>query len=658
MRCGTEELRALGELIDSGQAERLGAYMWLLWPPDSPWDREDVEVLTMLLRSNKRRFGDDRAHPIYLTYAERLKSHTDDFSWLLTLPLRSEIVELYEGPDLAVAWLEALRPRIMPPDVGIVDLLVGRILMEKGAFGDARRLLMSALEYSVQGTVEWYRLEALNGVCLCLAQLGEGRLAFEYARSYAIERFKLGRSTEDELYRMVNGLAMTFGQIDYLVEVKKNVASDAHAKGDLGKASEEESGAALRLAMIGVRDEAVAAMRRAASYAAESQSLNDRWFAVACALLARYLDETPLGDEEPEALWYEVSQVIDLPSGMDRAIFKDMWKTSSVAAPPDAVTLEAWLGLCARYRLPPFLSRHESTSLHLCNHLSALMGRYYAQGKDGRVAAELLKGVASIESREALYLFARQDYVHRLVREGRFPEALRICQQALAQDTPVIDERFLFARLAARCCLALGREQQAFAYAKLALSAWRRILEGLFAERHKAAWLSQGSDLIACAMEILAAPLSWMTEETRHREIFGLMEQGKARLMTDTVNHSGYIPGVYLLQGLFQKKNTDMLLTLAREYPEWYIPVLLQMPSYCDAITAVVHEADGRVREMKKIKLSALQSVVQLPLSPEQSLYATAQSLPFEESEEPGGEELYDDFIQVLLSSDEGSGGP
>ena len=146
MRCRDEELRSLGALINSGQIEQLGKHMLAMWPPNAEWDREDVDFLTTLLRGNKNLFG-EKAIPIYRAYAERLKSHTDNMVWLRTLPNRSEIVEMYEGMDAAIAWMEALRPQIMAPNDGIVDLIVGRILRAKGSLIDARRHLLSAVEH-------------------------------------------------------------------------------------------------------------------------------------------------------------------------------------------------------------------------------------------------------------------------------------------------------------------------------------------------------------------------------------------------------------------------------------------------------------------------------------------------------------------------------
>ena len=494
--------------------------------------------------------------------------------------------------------------------------------------------------------VEWYCLEALNEMGMCLAQLGESCLAFEYARTHSFESFKLGRIKEQELYRAVCGLAMVFGQIDYRIEVKRNLARNACEEEDFNRASEEESDASLRLAMISNRDEAVIGMYRAAEYAARGSHPNDPYFAVACVLLARYLDENPLSDDEMGSLWDKAAQIINIPF-MDMPVFRAMQQKVEECIVPDATLLHRWLSLCNRYQHALSLSADKSQSLLICNHLTALMGRYYAERHNEMLAVSFIEEVASIESGEAIFVFTRQDYVNQLILDGKLQEALKVCQLVLAQDLPIIDERFAFAQLAARCCLSLKFDQQAFAYAKLALSDWKRILEGLFVEEHKAAWLERGVSVISCAMEILAKPLSWMPEEDRYREIFNLIEQGKARMMTDMVSRSDYISGVYLLSEI-KKKRTDLFEVLLQEYPDWFVPALIQTSADSNILTTAYHDDNGRIEKISKVNISALQSVIHLPLSPEKRLYATAQSLSFEKQIEPPSSELYNDLIQMI----------
>ena len=186
----------------------------------------------------------------------------------MTLPLRAETVEAYEGPDRAVAWLHDLAQRIPPPDDGIVELLLGRIFMAQEQFSAARKHLSQAVTRSLSG-IEWYRLEALNEMVRCLARVGENRLAFEYARTHSMESYKLGRIKETDLYEAIYGLSLIFGQIDYIAEVKRNLAEKAREKSDFTRAALHESDAGFRLAQIGAREEAALSLIQAARDAAQ-----------------------------------------------------------------------------------------------------------------------------------------------------------------------------------------------------------------------------------------------------------------------------------------------------------------------------------------------------------------------------------------------------
>src|SRR5262249_44370134 len=146
--------------------------------------------------------------------------------------------------------------------------------------------------------IEWYRLEAINEMALCLVRLGENRLAFEYARTHSLEKYKIGQLAEGDLYKAVEGNALLFGPIDYLVELKRNPARKAREQGDGTWAALHESDAAFRLAQLGLRDEAVPVLLQAAADAARGRHPGDPDFSLTCRLLTHYLAPGQLGDDE------------------------------------------------------------------------------------------------------------------------------------------------------------------------------------------------------------------------------------------------------------------------------------------------------------------------------------------------------------------------
>ncbi len=657
-----EEFRSLGVLIENGQIEQLGQRLLVLWPPNAEWDHEDVQFLAGLLPALKEYFG-EKADPIYYAYAERLKSHHDNREWLKTLLIRSEVVKRYEGSDATIAWLEALRPQmtsglsVRSPDDGYIDLLVGHMLREKGMLTDAREHLLRAAWLAMPNSAagEWYLLETLNEAALCLAQLGEARLAFEYARAFCIQSLIRGHikvQDLDHLYQQVYDIAMIFGQIEFMLELKRNLTHNACANGDFAWATQHESDASLCLAMIGVRDEAVAGLDRAANYAMQGSPRSSQYFSVICHLLARYLDQTPLTDDELDRLWNEAARVIQTPSV--RHTLSVMQEKVRKHIPPDTPLLEHWRSLCEQSPLAQAKSADGTYSREICNHLSALLGRYYLERQNKALAMRFLEVVALQESVEAICSFVRMDNADRLIRAGKTQQVLKICQLALARNFQGIHERFFFAQLAARSCLALGWDQQAFAYAKRALSDWRRILDGLFAEEHKTVWLERGASVISCLMEILVGPLPWLSEEERHREIFEIIELGKARLMTDMVSHSGYVSGVYLFQEVVE--NPTVFVQMASfEGSGWEVPIMLLTFWLMPNVLVVDNPSDSGGREISYIDPTPLRSAFQLPRSSEKNLYTTAQSLPFEKRTQPPDSSLYDDLVQVMTPQSEES---
>lgn len=650
MRGSEEDLQALGPLIMEGRLDEAQNIMLQLWPPEVPWDRADVEILTTTFRGLNRLHG-ERAKPIYRSFAERLKSHNEDLSWIMILPARAEIVEAYEGPDRAVAWLQDLAQRIPPPDDGIVDLLLGRILMAKGEASSARKHLSQAVTRSLSG-IEWYRLEALNDMVKCLAYLGENRLAFEYARTHSMESYKLGRIKEADLYGAIYGLSLLFGQIDYIAEVKKNLAQKAREKSDFTRAALHESDAGFRLAQIGDREEAATSLIQAARDAAQGSHPGDPIFAATCRLLARYLDRSPIGGDEIQRLLQATSQGGSFPF---RSLLKEVSPLVRDNLLPSTQLLQEWQVLCKRYEPSRSMPAREREGLLILIHLAALLGRFYAENGASTPAEALFDAVTSVAGvRDAIFLFSREDYVEALIREGKVPKALRVCEPLLAQESSFPHERFVYRQFAARGNLALGLNQQAYAYAQLALADWKRVLEGLYSEEHKVSWLERGASCLSCALDAIRGPVPWMPDPERYREIFSLIELGKARLVTDMISHQGHLPGVYLLPGTMASKK-DFFDVLRQEHPDWYPPVILQTAVYSDGMSTLVHDESGRVTEIIPRDVTPLRGVIQLPLSPEKRLFATAESLTFEKPAYPARGELYDDLVRMLRPS-EGAG--
>jgi len=249
--------------------------------------------------------------------------------------------------------------------------------------------------------------------------------------------------------------------------------------------------------------------------------------------------------------------------------------------------------------------------------------------------------------RDAIFLFAREDRAEQHVAAGRFQAALELCRPTLEQTNAAAHERFAFRQLAAQAWLGLGDDQQAHQYARLALGDWKRVLEGLYDETRKMAWLQRGAVSLTCAINALRGPIDWMPEPTRRHELFWLMELGKARLVSDMVSHAGHVPGAYLLPEI-QARGRDFFDTLRAESPDWYAPVMLQSASFADALTVQVYDDDGRPLSITHKDMTALSGVIQLPLSPEQRLYATADPLPFDDKQDAAESDLYAELMRDL----------
>jgi len=110
-------------------------------------------------------------------------------------------------------------------------------------------------------------------------------------------------------------------------------------------------------------------------------------------------------------------------------------------------------------------------------------------------------------------------------------------------------------------------------------------------------------------------------------------------------------------QGIAMALKTDLFDVLHREHPDWYPPVVLQTASYSDSMSTVFHDDYGGMARTLFLDVTSLRGVIQLPLSPEKRLFATAESLPYEEPPSPAPGELYEDVMRMLRPP-EGAGKP
>lgn len=642
MGAGRETLDELYPLVVGGAFDDLRERMLALWPPDTISNPDDVQLLTIVLGAVHREHG-AAALPVYTAFAERLKT-AGDRRWLQTLALRARIVDAYEALENAANWLRKLAEQTAPPDDGYVSLVLGRLFMAHGEPAAARPHLSRAVMQSLMG-IEWYRLEALNDMALCLVSLGESRLAFEYVRTHSFEAYKLGRVGEGDLHRTLYGNALIFGQIDYLVDMKRNLARRARNNKDHTRAALHESDAGFRLAQLGLRDDAAEVLAQAVGDADQGGHVGDPAFAVMCRLLARYLALSPL---DPRELVADLGTLHAQPSLLSARSIQATRRAVGAGAALSPGVVEKWQEASRRYRPELMRSNDEVRERLVLVHLTALLARYHAEGRSLAIAGRLFDTLADApRMRDAIFLFVREDRAKQHVAAGQFRAGLELCRPTLEQADAVAHERFAFRQLAAQAYLGLGDDQQAYQYARLALGDWKRVLEGLYDEKRKMAWLQRGAALLTCAINALRRPSDWMAEPIRRHEIFRLMELGKARLVSDMVSHAGHVPGAYLLPDM-QAHGRDFFDTLRRENPDWYAPVLLQSGSPADALATYVYDDDGRLVSVTFPDVTALRGVIQLPLSPEQRLYATADPLSFEDRQDAAESDLYADLVRAL----------
>lgn len=657
MRCSPEELRTLGPLLMSGSAEKLRSRMCKIWPPDTPWDDEDIKFVTLLLRTFKSAHP-GKADPLYIPFAGRIKNDTGEPRWLRTLFLRAEVIKVYEGYDKAIAWLQEMAQRILPPDDGVVHLVMGKLMLSQGELVTARDELRRAVERSMHG-LEWYSLEALKEMSLCQVRLGNQLLAFEYAKTYLTQSYKLCKISADQMLQACKGQAIIFGQIDYLFELLGNLTQKAREEGNFRLAAVTAGEAAVLLCQIGAANEATDLLQHAAADSERMPDRIDAQFAMTCRLLARYVDPTPLAREELNHTLSEFA--MRWGQGANRALIDTTRERLCDDAPLDSHCLEEWRAACIEYR-QGFGTRRDET-MEILVHLAALVARFYDELGTKQVATALYNAVLEGDGEDsigtcAIFPLVRERLAQILMQAGEIVEALQICERPLMHEIISPLNRFVFRQLVSQCKLLLGHTEEAFEGAIAALADWKRILEGLYDEKHKIAWLSRGENCLKCAIDAIRKPVGWMTNEERHRQLFRLMEFGKARIVTDMMSRRSYLPGSYMLADILRHgaEWDKVMFQIVEEDPDWYAPLVLEIPVLMDQMSTVIHEDDGRIAEVVPVDLAPFRCALQMPLSPEKRLLVTAESLAFEESDVPVSQELYEDLL-LWLTPDKKEGG-
>jgi hypothetical protein len=606
------------------------------WPPDVFWPEKDLGLLATLLHELKREHPRE-ARRIYKDFEGRLKSHSNEQRWLRTLLLRAQTVKDYEGYEAAIRWLRASITEIAPPQDGAAHLVIGTILIDEGLAGEAREELSKAVNRSLHLTGWWFRLDALEQMFKCQIMLGNRALAFEYGRAHAIESYKAGRSSARKLIEACKGFAINFNQIDYLIDLHGNVARQFRETDRHSHAAVEESEAALWLARIGLAGEAAERLLQAAADAERGSAMTDPYFAVTCRLLARYLDPAPLGlDEVVRALEDFDAEYADASLA---PVLRELRDTLRSRARPRFPLISRWRDTCMSYGSRPGLPSRELMKGTILTYLTALVARYYADTEDGdgdEATLFYLTVLAADSGRNVISVLANERLIELMLREWKFKEAGELCAEQLANEKLHVYARFLFRQLAARCH-RWSRPDVAYGYATGALEDLQQILEGLYVESHKVAWLSKCGSCLDHAIGLISEPVDWMDERTRRRELFRLTEIGKARIFADIASRRSYLPSPYLSSDLLQGE-ADIVRTMgtAMSEDEDWAPIILlhgaASPSVGGIVT-VVHGDDGEVVNQFEVDPAPLRCVVLRPLHPAVRLLTTVNALPFEESD-------------------------
>lgn len=645
MRASEKELRHLGPLIISGKVDEVQSLMLCIWPPELELDRNDVSFICTVLTGLFNMHG-ARAHHVYWCFSDRLKRADGDLFWHSTLWTRTQVVADFEGLPNTITWLETLIHAIPPPDVGVAHLALGNLFLHNGQVTSAHTHLQEAVYYSICG-VEYYSLDAISSMCTCLTRLGEPRLAFEYARCHAIQSYKLGRIQGEELRKALEGQAAVFGQIDYWIELDSNFADYWRSQKNFSVAAELNSQVGYRLAQLGAIQESIRVLSSAARDATRGSYPSDRPFVITCRHLARFLDPAQLHLEELDQTVSECKSVW-LPRN-----FSDAYSSFSTGTRNGAHESRAVDHLAEIYKAEASARstrKDHGESLNLVQ-IYALVGRYCHDQGDVNTSVRIWRDIVnSPNDTSAIFGFVRESLAGLLLEIGRPEESLSISRARLALSKMLAHERCTYHAIASRSLMALKRKREALEEATSALSDWARVLDGLYIEGHKSAWLQRGEPILRCAINAIAEPVPWLDEEKRRRELFRLTELGKARILTDMVARQGYELGAF---SLTKGQKLDILEYAAFHAKDWYVPLVIQSVSLLDSMDLVVHGEQGGY-QLTPQDIRPIKYAVRLPVSPERRLVTAAHSLGFEVTDSPK-DDAVDRDIREFFSR---SGGP
>jgi hypothetical protein len=309
----------------------------------------------------------------------------------------------------------------------------------------------------------------------------------------------------------------------------------------------------------------------------------------------------------------------------------------------DTELIDQWMSACSAIWRSQSLSGSEQMKIEMLIHLAALLARYHAEASfpSSRDKASLLYLVVlQAEGHSAVATYALERLADHLVQARKFDEVLQLCEPKLTSSDIEPRDRFVFRQLAAQCYLDTNK-QAAYQSALGALADWRRILDGLYEETHKVAWIRKGEPCLKCAIAAISQPVDWMTESERRRNLFRLTELGKARLVSDMINRRAYVPNTYLLSS---RAFSSSIHDIIRQEPDWFVPLTLQASVYSDSILVEDHDESFATSKVHTLDLEPLRCTVLRPLSAEQRLLTTALSVAYESSDVSPDHQLYEDF--------------
>jgi hypothetical protein len=302
---GPMDFEALVFLAKSGDTALLGSEMGRRWPDGHEWTPGDVaEAVTLLAFA--RRAGD--ASALYRDFSEPVKRHRGATVWLEMLKLQAILIEEYEGVDATLAWLRGQAGTFDEYSAGGYPLaLAGAILRSVGRTEEALPLLREAVTRATSG-VRWKLTEILGEMGQCQLELGHMDLAFEYFRAFLVQEYMRGKVPGPQLERLCQGIAGLLGQVDFQIELQRNIAQQEKWRPKPIRVIAWGS-AAGEVAMIGDRDEARAALERAAVIADESESQVGQSMGPYCRTLARLLDSRVVSAHDVETAIRDTARV-------------------------------------------------------------------------------------------------------------------------------------------------------------------------------------------------------------------------------------------------------------------------------------------------------------------------------------------------------------